>query len=88
MKTWLNAKLDPFWRFVGQFPSWFVELISGILCASLARIVTSNPALQFAIATGLSLVYERFLDRNGFSWSDVEERTAGIMVGVIAWCLL
>lgn len=72
-------------RFMWSWPSWVVEFLSGLITASLTQPFARPPLACFVIAMGLSLFYERVLDPNGFDWNDVEQRTLGILAGVLVW---
>lgn len=59
------------------------ELLAGALLALVARGPWVAPAWRhsvagrFTLAVMPSLVYERFVDVNGWSWADVGQRTLG-----------
>lgn len=70
-------------------PSLVVEILSGLAAYLLAlplawgirQIGAEALPLQwlaFALALVLSLVYERWIDPNGWSWVDVAQREVGI----------
>lgn len=40
------------------------------------------------LATAASFIYERFVDRNGFDWSDIGQRSLGIALGLALWTYL
>jgi len=79
-------------RFWWSWPSWLVELIAGLVLASLVQVVPSI-FWQLAAALFLSWVYETFLDPNaGVAGHnpglDMYQRAAGIVLGVALWGLL
>lgn len=95
------VSFHPVWE---RWPSWLVELASGVGCAALAQIgaVVAASVMPHAwlvvlaahvpfgvfealIATAISCVYERAFDRNGWSWSDVGQRSVGIIIGLVLW---
>jgi hypothetical protein len=92
LPSWLNP---PFWY---KWPSLPTELLSGALCFGLGAglaalwIVTAGVhvkdvrafvplATRPAVVVGL--VYELFFDRHGFSWTDVLQRVAGIVLAAL-----
>jgi hypothetical protein len=70
-----------------RWPSWATEGISGL---ALAAMVTPYPNVgplhgdlfRFAAGTVISFGYERFVDANGWSWTDVGQRAVGLAVGL------
>lgn len=70
--------------FWDTWPSWLTELVSGIVTFGLASLLllpapfVHTPAFVLLLATMLSVIYERFLDVNGWSWTDVGQREVGI----------
>lgn len=81
----VGRNLAVFWE---KWPSWIVELLSGLLVATLSQLGPDPIYWQFLIATGLSAFYERYLDQNGWSWSDLREREVGIIAGLVLWALI
>ncbi len=72
--------------FYYNWPSWITELLSGLCCAAFGVILYPDNLLWIGvIATALSITYERFLDQNGWSWTDVAQRQVGILLGVALW---
>lgn len=84
-----------FWK---TWPSWLVEMFSGIGVAAFARITLGSvPVPEWVVthvpfglgaatlATAFSFIYERLIDKNGFSWSDIGQRSAGIAIGIVLW---
>ncbi|HXH63070.1 MAG TPA: hypothetical protein VNG95_02740 [Gemmatimonadales bacterium] len=86
----MGTGVTPFWD---AWPSWLVELFGGLAAAALAQlpylagIAWYSNLLALLVATALSLAYERWLDRNGFSWGDVGQRSPWIAAGLLlaAW---
>lgn len=72
-----------FWN---GWPSWIVELGSGAVAVLLTAYLP--PILGLLAATACSLIYERWLDRNGWSWSDIGQRSLGIMLAWSLWTFL
>ena len=66
------------------WPSWLVELLSGLLVASVVQFVV-GVSWQAVAALAASLTYEGALDKNGWSWKDVGQRAVGIAVGLALW---
>jgi len=44
--------------------------------------------LYWLVGVALSLVYELWLDRHGWSWRDVLQRLFGQLLGELAWVTL
>jgi hypothetical protein len=67
--------------------SWAVELMMGGALAGVALLVTRGHLVPATLlAMGISLAYERWLDRNGWSWADVSQRAVGIALGLgVGW---
>lgn len=66
--------------------SWIVELVGGSILGVAGTAVTRDalhliPAAALALAG--SVYYELKLDRNGWSWDDVGQRTVGIAIGLL-----
>lgn len=69
------------------WPSWAVELGSGLVVATLVQPVPLLlPRVLFAVL--LSVFYESVLDPNGWSWMDVGQRAVGIAAGLMLWSLI
>lgn len=85
--------MTPFWYRWPASRSWLVELGGGLVAAALAQlpyllgVAWYSDLLAFVVATALSLIYERWIDRNGFSWADVGQRSPWIAIGLVlaAW---
>jgi len=81
-------------RFWYSWPSWLVELVSGLaLTVSVAGgtlLVTHWPTflVRLAVVTVFSLLYELFFDVNGWSLKDVLQREIGLGVAVTLWGIL
>ncbi len=84
-----------FWK---KWPSWLVEMGSGIGTVAFARVTLGSiPVPEWMVehvpfgmaaatlAVVFSFIYERFIDRNGFSWVDIGQRSAGIAIGIVLW---
>ena len=67
--------MQPFWY---GWKSWKVELFSGL---AVVALVALGPLLG---GTLISIVYEAYFDKNGWSWLDVWQREVGIVVGSLA----
>lgn len=75
--------MTPFWY---VWPSWPTELLGGAALGFMAALVTRNVYAAAAIAMLFSVTYERFIDRNGWSWTDVGQRAVGIAAGLaLGW---
>ncbi len=70
-----------------RWPSLVTELLSGILCASAAQVLPGL-TLQLLAATALSATYEAYVDKNGWSWLDLGQRSLGIVVGLVGWTVI
>jgi hypothetical protein len=73
-------------RWMWGWPSWLVELLSGLVTVSVAIFAAFLCRYLWGlalVATILSLFYEKYIDGNGFDWDDVLERQIGILVGVV-----
>jgi hypothetical protein len=74
-----------------HIPSPVLELVSGLLLVALVvcalLLLHGWPAIV-ALATGGNILYEAKLDPNGWSLTDVLEREAGVIIGVIGAVLL
>jgi len=79
--------MRPFWW---NWPSWAVELpTGGGLQLALHAWGTAHPVwLYWLVGVALSLVYELWLDRHGWSWRDVLQRLFGQLLGELAWVTL
>ena len=81
--------MTPFWYAWPASRSWLVELGGGLLAAALAQlpyvagVAWYSDVGAIVVATALSFVYERWIDRNGFSWADIGQRSPGILLGVL-----
>ena len=62
-----------------------LEILSGVLLATATHFVVDGLIPQALVSVLASLLYESFLDPNGFSWADVGQRAVGIAVGLAAW---
>lgn len=65
-----------------------LELLSGILLASVVQFLVDGLGGQAAVCAVASALYEGLLDPNGWSWVDVGQRAIGILLGLGAWALL
>lgn len=83
-------------RFWYDWPSWPTELLSGQGCVFVGSVITLALRLfvhHFSvlgaliaitcIAVTLAVCYERFWDRNGFSWKDLGQRGVGILTALL-----
>ena len=75
---WLTERLGGF----------ALEVLSGLLLASVVQFLVEGLFVQYLVASLASGIYEGFLDPNGWSWTDVGQRTIGILLGLGAWVLL
>lgn len=72
-----------------RLPSIVTELLSGLATTALACLVAwalafgVHPLPVLAVATALSLVYEKFMDANGWDLTDVAQRQLGIGLGIL-----
>lgn len=67
-------------------PSWAIEILGGIVALLIIWAMVWLAQWWWGLAldaTGLSLLYERMIDPNGFSWSDMAQREVPIVV--LAW---
>jgi hypothetical protein len=65
-----------------SWPSWIVELISGLVLA--AAVAGWDSVLQrVVVGTILSVLYEVFVDPNGWSLKDVAQRQVGLLAGAV-----
>lgn len=79
----------PTGKFYYSWPSWLTELISGIIAVILIWIAGPESFWRFALSVHLvSVVYELFIDPNGWSIDDVVQREAGIATGLFLWLAL
>lgn len=74
---------DRFYKFIDRYPSWLVELISGLLTVLISSLFSNDDVVRLTIATILSIIYEKFIDRNGWNWLDIGQRSFGISSGII-----
>ena len=74
--------------FYFPWPSWCVELLGGATLALVACIAMPSQPGALGVATLVSVVYERWLDVNGWSWRDVAQRECGVMLGLTLCSLL
>lgn len=79
--------MTPVWW---SWPSWLVELLSGLLVIAVLAGLEALPwwLRVSLLALTASLVYERYVDRNGFQWRDVGQRAVGLAVGLLLWAFL
>lgn len=79
-------------KFLDKIPSLVTEAaISAPL--TVAGALLAAWACQFPLGLGIvctlmSLVYERYMDANGFSWKDILQRQVGIVVLVLLYAIL
>jgi hypothetical protein len=68
--------MRPFWW---NWPSWRVEAIAGVIVqVALHLWGPGHDVWKYWIAgAGISVVYELWFDRHGWSWRDVLERVPG-----------
>lgn len=73
------------------WPSWLVEMIAGLLLASVVQLL---PPLSWQVTAAffLSWFYETIIDQNaGKPWhsplTDFSQRAAGIALGLLLWRL-
>lgn len=74
--------------FIDKFPSWQVELASGLAVIGIIFLIVLASHVWWGLAiVGLifSVFYEGKLDANGWSWKDVLQRCAGLAVGIGIW---
>lgn len=74
--------------FYDGWSSWTVELVAGTGLGIVAVALTHHMIAAAACAVLASAFYERWLDRNGWSWSDVGQRALGIVIGLFLGGLL
>lgn len=65
-----------------------VEVLGGILLATVAQFVLGGQLTQALVCTLVSCLYEGFLDPNGWNWADVLQRSVGIALGLGFWRLV
>jgi len=75
---WLTERLGGF----------ALELLSGILLASVVQFFVDGLFAEYLVCTLASGMYEGFIDPNGWSWTDLGQRTVGILLGLGVWALL
>ncbi len=79
----------PIPAFFNRLPSLLTEQVGALVAVLLGMVATlpasCPPLAVFLAATGLSFVYERWLDENGFSWMDIGQREIGIVVFSALW---
>jgi len=73
------TRLDRLIAWLLMLPSWVVEAIGAL---GLVVLVAAWPSLlvRLLLASAASLVYERVLDRNGWSLEDVAQRQVFIVL--------
>jgi hypothetical protein len=78
--------MNPFWW---AWPSLAVEIPvgAGLMLYLHAWGPRHAVWLYWLVGLAISLVYERWLDRHGWSWQDVLERLCGQLLGELAWWL-
>ena len=76
--------MRPFWW---DWPSWAVEVPTGAGGQVLLHLWgPCHPAwLYWLVGLAISVIYEMFLDRHGWSWRDVLQRFAGQLKGELLW---
>ena len=76
----------PFWW---SWPSWLVEAIAGAgLQVALHLWGPGHPPVAYwLVGAAISVGYELWLDRHGWSWRDVLQRAAGQITGELLWFL-
>ena len=83
--------MNHFWW---NWPSWLVELVAGVVVtagvAACVAAVSHWPTflVRLAAVTAISLLYELFVDSNGWSLTDVLQREIGLGVAVMLWGVL
>jgi hypothetical protein len=80
--------MSGFWD---ALPSWLTELASGCVTVTLALVCVWLCQWWWGlliVATALSVIYERFIDRNGWDWDDIKDRQYGIILAVYLWVIL
>lgn len=75
-----------------RWPSWLVELLAGLLVATLVQPIAPF-LLRGLVALAMSVYYEVFLDPNAgkswhHPWKDLAQRAVGIKLGLVAWWLI
>ncbi len=84
----MTLRLVPPW--LADQDSWVIELASGALTVVLVLLIALLARFWWGLAiaaTGFSLFYEREEDPNGFSWTDVAQRSVGIILAIVAWAI-
>lgn len=72
--------------FWDRWSSWTTELLGGAALALLCAAVIRNVIAAGVVALIFSVAYESSFDRNGWSWTDVGQRTVGIAIGLaLGW---
>lgn len=67
--------------------SWVVEILGGAtLMTVLCLLLPIIPA--FIVGILVSVIYERFIDQNGWSWVDVGQRAVGMAIPTLIKALL
>lgn len=59
-----------------------MELLGGAALSLVLGLLLQNAALTTILGLMVSMGYERFLDRNGWSWVDVGQRACGQVLGL------
>jgi len=77
----------PFWW---SWPSWLVEALAGLgLQLALHWWGPGHAAwLYAAVGLKISMLYELWLDRHGWSWRDVLQRIPGQVCGELLWRII
>lgn len=77
----------PFWW---SWPSWVVEAIAGLGLQLALHLWGPGHYLWLYWLVGLkiSVAYELWLDRHGWSWRDVLQRVPGQVLGEIIWAVI
>jgi hypothetical protein len=73
-------------RFMWSWPSWIVELLSGLILVGGIALAVALCRYWWGIlvvATVLSALYENYVDANGWDLDDIEQRTLGILFGIV-----
>jgi len=73
--------------FYYSWPSWLVELGSGLVVASVVQPIPFL-LLRIISAVLISVTYESVFDQNGWSWVDIGQRAAGMLTAFLLWGLI
>lgn len=78
---------SPFWW---KWPSWLVELIAGFkLQILLHTFCRDHPYWLYGlVGMAVSVGYELWFDRHGWSTKDVLQRVPGQIAGELVWALI